>query len=132
MVCFYRCANITVQKISGYAKGYDYNPDTRFELGHATTHTWNAVHVDGEWRFVDCTWGAGNCDEMKKFHFDYHDRSMGPNKGVKFVHKNVHVYNNIIVAQVRDLVRGPFVYILSICEFFFKSSFIFSKIGYVY
>lgn len=57
---------------------------------------------------------------------------MGPNKGVKFVHKNVHVYNNIIVAQVRDLVRGPFVYILSICEFFFKSSFIFSKIGDVY
>lgn len=38
----------------------------------------------------------------------------------------------IIVAQVRDLVRGPFVYILSICEFFFKSSFIFSKIGDVY
>lgn len=57
---------------------------------------------------------------------------MGPNKGVKFVHKNAHVYNSIIVAQVRDLVRGPFVYILSICEFFFKSSFIFSKIGDVY
>lgn len=38
----------------------------------------------------------------------------------------------IIVAQVRDLVRGPFVYILSIGEFFLKSSFIFSKIGDVY
>lgn len=57
---------------------------------------------------------------------------MGPNKGVKFVHKNVHVYNYFNVAQVRDLVRGPFVYILSICEFFFKSGFIFSKIGDVY
>lgn len=47
---------------------------------------------------------------------------MGPNKGVKFVHKNVHVYNNIIVAQVRDLVRGPFVYILSIGEFFLNQA----------
>lgn len=45
---------------------------------------------------------------------------MGPNKGVKFVHKNVHVY--IIVAQVRDLVRGPFVYILSICELFLNQA----------
>lgn len=47
---------------------------------------------------------------------------MGPNKGVKFVHKNAHVYNNIIVAQVRDLVRGPFVYILSIGEFFLNQA----------
>ncbi|XP_062588976.1 kyphoscoliosis peptidase-like [Saccostrea cucullata] len=68
-----RCADITVHKISGYAKGYDYNPEIRFEYGHATSHTWNAVHVDGEWRLVECTWGAGNCDELKKFHFDYHD-----------------------------------------------------------
>ena len=70
---FHSFAEITVQKISGYAKGYNYNPESQFEYGHATTHSWNAVHVDGEWRFVDCTWGAGNCDEFKKFHFDYHD-----------------------------------------------------------
>lgn len=68
-----RCSEVTVQTIFGYAKGYNYNPEIRFEYGHATSHAWNAVHVDGEWRFVECTWGAGNCDEFKKFHFDYHD-----------------------------------------------------------
>lgn len=34
---------------------------------------WNVVYVDGEWCFVDCMWGVGNCDEMKKFYFDYYD-----------------------------------------------------------
>lgn len=106
MVCFYRCANITVQKISGYAKGYDYNPDTRFELGHATTHTWNAVHVDGEWRFVDCTWGAGNCDEMKKFHFDYHDHFyfMDPDH---FILTHFPYERDINMAIAWQLLREP-------------------------
>lgn len=73
MVCFYRCVNIIVEKIFGYVKGYDYNLDIWFELGYVIIYMWNVVYVDGEWCFVDCMWGVGNCDEMKKFYFDYYD-----------------------------------------------------------
>jgi hypothetical protein len=42
--------------VLGYAKGFDY------ERGVATSkpnHSWTAVRIDGRWRLVDPTWGAG-------------------------------------------------------------------------
>ena len=42
-------------------------------LPHA--HAWNAVYVNGGWRLVDCTWGAGRVNpETKQFerHFNEH------------------------------------------------------------
>ena len=37
-------------------------------------HDWNAVKVEGEWRLVDCVWGAGHLDERSRFvrRFDEH------------------------------------------------------------
>ena len=31
-------------------------------------HSWNAVYIDGEWRFIDCTWGSGYLAQNGKFH----------------------------------------------------------------
>ena len=43
-------------RITGYAKGVDY------EVGQSTrkpNHAWLAMHIGGEWRLIDPTWGAG-------------------------------------------------------------------------
>ena len=44
-------------KISGYAKGADFNMETKF--ANQTNHAWNAIKLDNKWGFVDCTWGTG-------------------------------------------------------------------------
>jgi hypothetical protein len=37
-------------------------------------HDWNAVRIGGEWKLVDCVWGAGHLDERGRFvpRFDDH------------------------------------------------------------
>lgn len=40
------------------------------------SHAWNKVKINGEWKFVDATWGAGNVNPRKrqfedKFVYDY-------------------------------------------------------------
>jgi len=51
-----REAGMEAVTIKGYAKAYGYVPGTRFERPN---HAWNAIKIDGEWRLVDTTWGAG-------------------------------------------------------------------------
>lgn len=43
--------------IKGYSKSAGYQPGMRFEDGKFR-NTWNAVFLDGSWRFVQCNWGA--------------------------------------------------------------------------
>jgi len=51
-----REAGLEAVTIKGYAKAYGHVPGTRFDKPN---HTWNAVKIDGQWRLVDTTWGAG-------------------------------------------------------------------------
>jgi len=53
---------VTVQ---GYSKGYRFSAGD--PLAEKPNHAWNAVRVDGTWRLVDCTWGAGYLDESVQF-----------------------------------------------------------------
>ncbi|KAF2181931.1 hypothetical protein K469DRAFT_712988 [Zopfia rhizophila CBS 207.26] len=49
--------------ISGRGKGYGHTPLKPGDpiLPFKTDHAWNAVRIDnGEWKLVDCCWGAGN------------------------------------------------------------------------
>lgn len=48
--------NLEAIKISGYSKGYSYSEGEKFDK---TDHAWNAVKINGEWKIVDATWGAG-------------------------------------------------------------------------
>lgn len=51
-----REAGMTAVPITGYAKGVDYRH------GRSTrkpNHAWLAMHIGGEWRLLDPTWGAG-------------------------------------------------------------------------
>jgi transglutaminase/protease-like cytokinesis protein 3 len=51
-----RQAGLEVVTIKGYAKAYGHTPGTRFERPN---HAWNAIKINGRWRLVDTTWGAG-------------------------------------------------------------------------
>ncbi len=50
--------------IGGYSKGGNYTPGQPFEKAD---HAWNAVKIDGAWRLLDATWGAGSFDEQGNF-----------------------------------------------------------------
>ncbi|KAI3379610.1 hypothetical protein SNEBB_011356 [Seison nebaliae] len=43
--------------IKGHSKSVGYEPGMKITPGKFT-NTWNAVLIDGEWRFVQCNWGA--------------------------------------------------------------------------
>ena len=43
--------------IKGYSKSAGYQPGMKFEDSRFR-NTWNAVYLDGSWRFVQCNWGA--------------------------------------------------------------------------
>lgn len=66
MVALCRATSIPVVTISGYSKGLRHQPDVQFS-GNERNHSWNAVFINGEWRFIDCTWGSGYLDSEGKF-----------------------------------------------------------------
>lgn len=49
-----RAAGLEAVTVKGRAKGYGYSPG-----GPTIAHEWNAVRINGTWRMVDSTWGAG-------------------------------------------------------------------------
>lgn len=51
--------------LAGQAKGVGYTAGSR--LAGTPNHAWNAVKVEGEWRLVDCTWGAGYVSQRHEF-----------------------------------------------------------------
>lgn len=56
---------LEVEVVRGWSKGYGYTPGQRFD--GATNHAWNAVRIEGQWRLMDPTWGAGYLDERMQF-----------------------------------------------------------------
>jgi hypothetical protein len=56
---------LEVRVVSGWSKGYGYSPGQRFD--GPTNHAWDAVRIDGRWRLMDATWGAGYLDESLRF-----------------------------------------------------------------
>jgi transglutaminase/protease-like cytokinesis protein 3 len=56
---------LRIQVVSGWSKGYGYTSGQRFE--GPTNHAWNAVLINGQWRLMDPTWGAGYLDQQMQF-----------------------------------------------------------------
>ena len=65
-------AGLESARISGYGKGYGYQPGKKFN--ESSNHAWNAVKINGSWYLIDCTWGAGYINDDKKYvrKFDDH------------------------------------------------------------
>lgn len=55
-----REAGLEVKTIAGFAKGYVGQGVHHFDKPN---HMWNAMKLDGQWRMVDPTWGAGYVDQ---------------------------------------------------------------------
>uniref|UniRef100_A0A7E4ULE6 LIM zinc-binding domain-containing protein n=1 Tax=Panagrellus redivivus TaxID=6233 RepID=A0A7E4ULE6_PANRE len=51
--------------IKGYSKSAGYQPGFRFDDSRFR-NTWNAVFLDGSWRFVQCNWGARHIVNAKE------------------------------------------------------------------
>ena len=65
---------LDIEKIIGYSKGYGYQEGTKFT---ETSHAWNIIKINGEWKVFDATWGrgfgenvGGKLKSIKKFN-DY-------------------------------------------------------------
>lgn len=56
---------LRIEIVSGWSKGYGYRPGETFD--GPVNHAWNAVEVNGRWRLMDATWGAGYLDERMQF-----------------------------------------------------------------
>lgn len=58
-----REAGLEAVTIRGHSKGFMAGTHQDSELNHA----WNAVKIEGQWRLLDCTWGAGHVTPSMKF-----------------------------------------------------------------
>ncbi len=56
---------LEIEVVSGWSKGYGYTSGQRFD--GPTNHAWNAVRIEGQWRLMDPTWGAGYLDQSMRF-----------------------------------------------------------------
>jgi len=66
-----RRSGLEARRIRGYSKGHSYYPGKRFD---GVNHEWIAVKIDGDWRLMDPTWGAGIIEGgrfVKKFDAIY-------------------------------------------------------------
>lgn len=48
-------AGIKSRVITGYSKGFGYQPNSRFNISN---HSWNAVYIEGKWQLLDVTWAS--------------------------------------------------------------------------
>ncbi|MFW6347934.1 MAG: transglutaminase domain-containing protein [Cyclonatronaceae bacterium] len=56
-------AGLEAVTINGHSKGYGFSPEQARRQGLESNHAWNAVRIDGDWKLLDATWGAGFIDE---------------------------------------------------------------------
>ncbi|MCK5370823.1 MAG: hypothetical protein KAQ62_19805 [Cyclobacteriaceae bacterium] len=56
-------ANIPARIIDGYAKGYGYHKNQKF---NSSNHAWNAVFIHGSWYLLDATWASGNPENISR------------------------------------------------------------------
>jgi len=62
-----QAAGLEAATVPGYAKGLGYEAGDVLE-GRPSNHAWNAVRIAGQWKLLDCTWGAGAVDTDGEYH----------------------------------------------------------------
>lgn len=77
-----------------------------------TIHAWNSVKIDGTWRLLDATWGAGFVDLQeekfyRKFHPIYFD--MEPKQFFKEHYPKKGIWQDTIVVNKEEFLKSPLV-----------------------
>ena len=54
---FHSYAGLHCVEVNGKSKSVGYEPGMQFE-SNTFRNTWNAVVINGDWRLVQCNWGA--------------------------------------------------------------------------
>ncbi|XP_069101454.1 serine-rich adhesin for platelets-like isoform X2 [Argopecten irradians] len=62
-----KASGLKCEKIDGYVKNKDFLPGNTVQTSKCQ-HTWNAIHIDGQYRFVDPAYGA----RREKFFMDHY------------------------------------------------------------
>lgn len=57
--------DLIVEIIGGYSKGFNYEITDKCE--ESESHAWNAIKIEGDWYFIETTWGAGYSEDHKNF-----------------------------------------------------------------
>jgi hypothetical protein len=81
-----RAAGLTVEQVTGYAKGYGHRTG---QAVTGTNHAWNRVEIGGEWYLFDSTWGAGHVDG-RRFVRSYDEFFFAP-KPAEFIFSHLPV-----------------------------------------
>ena len=56
---------LTIERIGGFSKGFNFNLGE--SIDDSEKHEWNAVQINGDWYFIESTWGAGFSSDQKNF-----------------------------------------------------------------
>lgn len=105
-------ANVETQIINGITKRFDIQMYENDSL--VSNHSWNAVKLDNEWKFIDVTWASGYLDVgYKKFtkSFDSSYFLSEPNEFILNhfpIDKNLQLLNKKIT--LKEFINYPFIY----------------------
>jgi len=67
----FRYAGLHCVSVTGWAKGASYKPGDDI-TNEPANHSWNAVHVDGNWYLLDCHWATRH-DDSSDVRTDFDD-----------------------------------------------------------
>ena len=101
-------AGLQVYKVGGHGKGFGYQDLVPGEPipEMSTNHAWNCVLMDGEWRLIDATWGAGVLNGST--YEPRFDPSWFTSTPVEFARR--HFPSNSIFQLIADEDGGPLVW----------------------
>lgn len=68
-----QAAHIPCVLVTGFSKGLEHQVGTSYTADTEINHAWNLVHIQGEWRPLDSTWGAGHLEKGGQFKREFGD-----------------------------------------------------------
>ncbi len=90
---------IECKVISGYSKTINKDIGKRFGEKHA----WNTVSINGNWKLIDVTWGAGYVDNIaNRFVYKFNDYYFFTNPELFFLHHFPRKTNYLFVEKTKD------------------------------
>ena len=92
--------------VEGIAKGYSHDPEAIYSPDSGVNHAWNLVLLEGEWRPLDCTWGAGYLHEDGSFRRELNDHWFLTDPEEFLPTHFPYMYRLVLSSQLRSKLSG--------------------------